>query len=75
MKLEEFVKLIAGEFDETPIELFSTETRFKELEEYDSLAALSIISVIDEEMEVQVTGADLNKVTTLEELFNLAQKL
>ncbi len=74
MKLEQFVELIAGEFEETAPELFTPETRFKDLEEWGSLTALSVISVIDDEFEVTVTGADLRKYNTIQDLFVLAQK-
>ena len=74
MKLEQFVELIAGEFEETAPELFTPETRFKDLEEWGSLTALSIISVIDDEFDVTVTGADLRKHNTIQDLFELTQK-
>jgi len=51
MELNDFIKNFAGQFDETPLELFSPKTVYKELEEWNSLTALSIISMIDEEYE------------------------
>lgn len=72
MQLNEFVKVFAEQFDETAIELFTAETVFKELTEWSSLTALSIISMVDEELEKQITGSDLRSVATIEELFNLA---
>ena len=59
MTLEEFVEAFAEEFDETPVEEFSPDTDFKSLEEWSSLTALSIISMIDEQMEKDTTGDDL----------------
>lgn len=73
MTLDEFVKLIAGEFSMTPEELFTPSTRYRELDEWGSLTTLSIISEIDDEMDVQLTGADLRSVNTIEELYNLIQ--
>ncbi|MBC8594605.1 acyl carrier protein [Oscillospiraceae bacterium N12] len=71
MNLEEFVEKFAEEFDETPAELFKPDTRFRTLDEWSSLSGLSVISMIDEEFEKQVTGADLRSVGTIEELYNL----
>lgn len=68
--LDEFVEKFAEEFDETPVEEFSASTRFKELDEWSSLVALSIISMIDEEFDKQVTGAVLRSVDTIEDLYN-----
>lgn len=71
MTLNEFVKLFAGEFSLTPEETFQPSTHYRELEEWGSLTALSVISAIDDEMDVQITGADLRTVNTIEELYNL----
>lgn len=73
MTLDEFVKLIANEFSLTPAESFNPSTRYRELDEWGSLTALSVISAIDDEMDVQITGANLRSVNTIEELYNLIQ--
>ena len=70
MTLDEFVKAFAAEFDDTPEEQFTPDTNYRELEEWGSLVALSIISMIDDEMDVQITGADLRASKTIEELYN-----
>ena len=74
MTLEEFVEAFAEEFDETPVEEFSPDTDFKSLEEWSSLTALSIISMIDEQMEKDTTGDDLRVCTTIKDLFELVSK-
>ena len=71
MELNEFIELIADQFDETPKDIFSANTKFRELEEYDSLVALSIIAIVDEEMEKKITGADIRTCETIEDLYNL----
>lgn len=73
MELNEFVKLFAEQFEDTPAEKFESQTRFRELEEWDSLTALSVIAMVDEEFDKQITGADIRSVATIEELFNLVQ--
>ena len=62
MTLDEFVKAFAAEFDDTPEENFKPETNYKELDEWGSLVALSIISMVDDEMDKRVTGADLRVI-------------
>jgi len=71
MTLDEFVKAFAAEFDDTPAEQFTPETNYRELDEWGSLIALSVISMIDDEMGVEITGADLRNSKTIEELYNL----
>lgn len=71
MEKEKFIQKIAFQFDDTDIKEFSGETNFKELEEYSSLTALSIVGVIDEDYEILITVNDLKAVNTIDELFEL----
>ena len=70
MTIEEFIQAFAAEFDETPVETFRADTKYRELEEWGSLIALSIISMVDDECDVLITGADLRSFNTIEELYN-----
>ena len=71
MTLDTFFELFCEELDETDIENINIKTDFKNIEEWDSLVALSIIAMIDEEFEILVTGSDMMKSTTIEDLYNL----
>ena len=71
MNIDNFIENFAGEFDETPVEAFVPTTEFKTLEEWTSLTALSVISMIDDQYNKTITGADLRGSKTLEDLFNL----
>ena len=73
MTLDEFVKAFAAEFDDTPEENFKADTCYKDLDEWGSLVALSIISMVDDEMDKRLTGADLRKCNTIEELYQLIE--
>ena len=73
MTLDEFVKAFAEEFDDTPEEMFKADTHFRELDEWSSLTALSIISMIDDSLDVVITGANIRSCNTIEELYNLIQ--
>lgn len=73
MTLDEFVQKFAEEFDETPVENFNASTEYKKIEEWSSLVALSIISMVDEEYDKQITGADLRNMNTIEELYNYVE--
>ena len=74
MTLEEFIENFAGEFDETPAEAFAPATEFKALEEWNSLTALSIISMVDDAYDKTIIGADLRASKTIEDLFNLVNE-
>ncbi len=72
MTLDEFVQAFAEEFDDTPVEEFKADTEFKALDEWSSLTALSIIAMVDDQMDKSITGADIRASKTIEDLFNLA---
>lgn len=71
MDLNKFVALFAEQFDDTPADAFNAGTDYKALDEWGSLVALSVISMVDEEFEKRITGADIKKCTTIEDLYNL----
>jgi len=75
MDVNEFVKQFAEQFDETPEELFKPSTLFKELDEWGSLTALSIIAMVDEELDIRITGADIRNSNSIEDLFLLTQAI
>jgi len=71
MTLDEFVQEFAEQFDDTPVEDFAPNTEFKKLDEWGSLIALSIISMVDDNLDKQLTGADIRNSNTIEDLYNL----
>ncbi len=70
MELKDFVQNFADQFDETDASVFTPETKFRELDEWSSLIALSVIAMVDEEYEVTLKGDDIRGANTIEELFN-----
>ena len=70
MNLDNFIQNFADIFDDTDRNLFTPQTRFKELEEWSSLIALSVILMVDEEYGITIEGKDIENVNTIEELFN-----
>ena len=75
MKLEEFVEKFADEFTETPASEITAETKYRELKEWGSLTALSILSMIDEEYDQMLAGATLKKFETVKELYEYVESL
>ena len=75
MTLEEFVKHFADEMTETPAGQITAETNYKELAERGSLASLSIISMIEEEYDHLITGADVRARNTVKELWEYVESL
>jgi acyl carrier protein len=71
MELVNFIEKFAEQFDDVDVEQLNSATRFRELDGYTSLVALLIITMIDEEYDVTVTGDDMKQQVTIGDLYNL----
>jgi acyl carrier protein len=71
MDINSFVERFAAQFDETEASKFRAETKFRDLDEWSSLMALSIIAMIDEEYKIEIKGDDIRNSQTIEDLFNI----
>jgi len=69
MKIENFVSNIAEQFEESENINFTQSTNFREIEEWSSLLALSVIAMIDEEYNVKIKGDEIKNCLTIEDLF------
>jgi len=70
MDLNSFIENFAEQFDETDASEIKAETVFKELDEWSSLIALSVIAMVDEEYDITIKGDDIRNSNTVEDLFN-----
>lgn len=73
MELSVFVQNFANQFDETDAEVFTPETRFRDLDEWSSLIGLSIILMVDEEYGITLGADDMKKAETIEDLYTIVQ--
>ena len=74
MDLQEFVAHFAEQFEETDASVFTSQTKYHELEEWSSLIGLSIIALVDEEYDVAIKGNDVKSSVTIEDLFNIVKE-
>lgn len=70
MEIKEFIENFAAQFDDTDASEIKAETVFKELDEWSSLIALSVISMVDEEYGVTLNANDMLSAVTIDDLFN-----
>lgn len=73
MEIKEFIENFADQFDDTEASELSGETKFKELDEWSSLIALSVIAMVDEEYDVAIKGDDIRNSETIQDLFNIVE--
>ncbi len=71
MEMQEFVANFANQFDDTELEMFNSETRFRDLEEWSSLIGLAVLNMIAKKYDIKITPAELRSVETIEALYNL----
>ena len=73
MDINAFIDNFAAQFDDTERSAFTAETKFRDLDEWSSLIALSVIAMVDEEYEVTLRGDDVKNSQTIQDLFNTVQ--
>ena len=71
MTIKDFIANFADQFENTEASVFTPETKFRELDEWSSLLALSILAMVDEEYDVTLKGDDMRAAQTIEDLFNI----
>lgn len=73
MDLNQFIQNFADQFETTDPSEIKAETVFRDLDEYSSYIALSILAMIDDEYDVLLKGDDVRSANTVEDLFHMVQ--
>lgn len=73
MEMKDFIANFADQFEGIDENKLSPETAFRELDEWSSLIALSVLAMIDEEYDVQLNGKEMRTANTIQELFDLVE--
>lgn len=73
MDIKIFIENFAAQFEDTDSAVFTPDTKFRELDEWSSLTALSILAMVDEEYDVQLKADEMRKTNTVQELFDLVK--
>ena len=72
--MEKFVNCFFELLDDTDKALITSDTVFKELEEWTSILALSLIAMVDEVYDVTLDTDDIRDANTLEDLYRAIQQ-
>ncbi len=73
MEIKDFIQNFADQFEDIDINKISPETSFRDLDEWSSLIALSVLAMIDEDYDVQLKGEEMRNAKTVQQLFDLVQ--
>lgn len=69
MEITAFLQNFADMLDDTDAALIAESTIFRDLDEWDSLTALSLIAMVDDEYSIKLTGDDIKSSVTIKDLF------
>lgn len=70
---EKFINLFKETLEINDREI-TLKTKFRDLENWDSLSFLSVLAMLDEEYDVVIEGNDFRKLVTIEDLVNEIRK-
>lgn len=71
MDIQDFIRDFAEQFDDAELNEFTPETNFKNLDEWSSLTALSVIAMVDENYSVRLKADDFKHSKSISNLFDL----
>ena len=69
MGIEEFIVNFAEQLDDTEAVALTPQTEFRELDDWSSLAALSVIAMVDEEYGVTIGSETFKNAKTIQDLY------
>jgi acyl carrier protein len=71
--VDEFVRNFEGAVEGVAPNSLTPDADFHDLEQWDSLAALSVLAMIDGEYETEISGNELRRCKTLGDLYTIIQ--
>ncbi len=73
MTATDFLEKFREQFDETDPETIELSTVYKDLDEWSSLVAFTVIAMVKMEYDKTVTGSEIRHCNTVEDLYNLVE--
>lgn len=69
--MKSFIEKFSELLESVPSEAISELTVFKNIEEWDSLLALSLITMVDEEYNVKLSGDEIRSANTIADIYTI----
>lgn len=70
MEISNFIENFIEQFEDEPACEVTAETVFRDIDGWSSIVALSVMAMVDEEYDVQLTADEMRKANTIGDLFN-----
>lgn len=73
MDIKEFTENFAAQFDDTPADVFTEDTKFRELDEWSSFMALAVMAMVKCDYDVALTADEMRSANTVTELYDIVR--
>jgi len=73
MDTEKFINAFAEALEIEDASALNLNTEFRDLDEWDSLAYLNIIAMLDEEYDIQIENTEFKKLATLGDIVSFIE--
>lgn len=70
MEISNFIENFIEQFEDEPTCEVTAETVFRNIDGWSSIVALSVMAMVDEEYDVQLTADEMRKANTIGDLFS-----
>ena len=71
MQIEDFIKKFAKAIDEDDLATAPPDTNFRKLKCWDSMAAFSVMAMVDKDYGITLKDTDMRKTETFQQLYDL----
>tara|TARA_B110001452_G_scaffold121783_1_gene101028 strand:+ start:537 stop:764 length:228 start_codon:yes stop_codon:yes gene_type:complete len=69
-KTEQIIQLLKNVFEDIDTSDFNINTEFKNNDEWDSMTALTLITLFDSEFNISISGEKIKEFNTIKDLIN-----
>ena len=73
MEIKEFIDNFAELFEDTDPSEFKEDTEFQELDDWSSVAALSIMAMVLDTYQISLRADEIRKAKTIQDLYDLVK--
>ncbi len=74
MEIKDFIEKFSEIFDDIDVSTLTSETKFRELDEWSSLSALGLMAMVSDEYDVELKGDEIRNAETISDIFNTISK-
>lgn len=71
MDIHNFIDNFAEQFETANKSILTAETQFRDLDEWSSLVALSVMAMVNEEYGVELKGEEMRNSQTIQQLYDI----